>query len=266
MKDVSVVITSYNQRAMLAEAVASVLAQSSPPGEVLICDDASTDDSAAFIGRVEEENPAVIRGLLRSGNVGIAANRSDGLLRARGDFITWLDGDDRFLPEKLRRERELLDMDETCGWAYSQVRHIGGGGEDMGLRYRTPPEGYILDDLVSMLGMAPRNPLIRREVLAKTGYFNGDLELYEDFDFCLRLAVHAKAAYTPETLVEYRIHEGGLHCEDLAKHERALRRLQFHFSRTLCGLSAERRAMLEKSLSRRIDAVLAGADAARRRP
>jgi glycosyltransferase involved in cell wall biosynthesis len=262
---VSVVITSYNQRPLLEEAVASVLAQTVPAGELVICDDASTDDSPAYISNLEEKHPGLVRGVLREVNVGIAANRSEGLRSARGDLITWLDGDDRFLPAKLERETALLAADGSCGWVYSQVRHVDGEGREQGLRYQDPPAGSILGELVSMLGAAPRNPLIRKEVLARTGYFRGDLELYEDFDFCLRLAAASRAAFCPEILVEYRIHDSGLHCENLDRHERALRRIQFHFSRAVTGLSAPERQLLESLLAQRIDTVLADAAAARRR-
>lgn len=259
MNDISVVITSYNQKDLLREAVESVLAQTLQPLEIIVCDDASSDGSAELIAGYEKSSGGIVRGVARAGNVGIAANRSDGLERAEGRFLCWLDGDDHFLPAKLEKERALLDEDEECGWAYSQVHYIDGDGKVLGKRYDHPPRGFVFDEVVSLLGIAPRNPLVRRSLLGRTGLFRGDLELYEDFDLCLRLARFGKTAYCPEVLVEYRVHDRGLHCEELEKHQRALRRLQFGFARLIGDLPRKRRDHLEGKLEARVAVVLAQA-------
>src|SRR5687768_15522377 len=85
---ISVVIPCYNNAAHLAETLASVRAQSRKPLEVIVVDDASTDDSAAVVRGFEGVR---LLGLER--NSGTSLARNTGLFGARGDMVAWLDGD-----------------------------------------------------------------------------------------------------------------------------------------------------------------------------
>ena len=106
---VSVIITSYNQGKYLPDAIESVLKQTSPPYEIIICDDFSTkDNTREIIKEYSNRYPDLITPILQERNLGIAANRNTGFKAASGEYITWLDGDDRFLPRKIERELEVL--------------------------------------------------------------------------------------------------------------------------------------------------------------
>jgi succinoglycan biosynthesis protein ExoO len=97
---VSVLIAAYNAAPFLSRAVASALAQSAPPVEVLIVDDASTDATALVAGALAEQDGRVR--VLRLGvNCGPAAARNAGVAAARGAWIAVLDADDAFLPGRL---------------------------------------------------------------------------------------------------------------------------------------------------------------------
>jgi glycosyltransferase involved in cell wall biosynthesis len=254
-KSVSVVITSYNQKDYLREAIESVLAQTLRPFEIIVCDDASTDGSPELIKGYEVKHNGLLRGVFHTKNIKISGNRTSGVESAKGDLVTWLDGDDRYKPRKLEVEMEALRQDPEAKWAYSQVDIIDENGNRKGVRYDNPPTGYILDTLVSMLGGAPRNQLIYRECIKKIGLFRQDMSLYEDFDFCLRLAKNYKACYCPESLVEYRIHAGGLHTLDRQLHIDNYKRLYINFQDLVAGYPRPRREVLETMLVDRINTI-----------
>ncbi|MBI5739434.1 MAG: glycosyltransferase [Nitrospirae bacterium] len=258
-KLISVVITSYNQREYLREAIESVVNQTFLPCEILVCDDASKDGSQELIKEYEKQYPGLVKGIFHELNLGISGNRSSGLERARGELVTWVDGDDRYKPEKLETELTALLKDPGAGWAYSQVDIIDAGGNRKGARYNSPPAGYILDVLVTMLGSAPRNQMVYLEALKKISFFRHDMTLYEDFDLCLRLAKNYKAVYCPEPQVEYRIHPGGVHNISKQNHIDNYRKLFGNFRMMISDLPVDRRIVLERKLSDRIN-FIAGQD------
>ena len=111
---VSVVIPAYNNAATIAEALRSVAAQSYANGEVIVVDDGSTDALADAV-----RGSGVECRLIRQANAGPAAARNHGIGKARGEWIAFLDGDDVWMPERLRIQFELVrqypDAAMVCG-------------------------------------------------------------------------------------------------------------------------------------------------------
>src|ERR687890_856397 len=92
---VSVVIPCYNQAHFLGEAIESVLAQSYPRFEIIVVDDGSTDDTS----KVAARHPG--GRYVYQNNQGVSAARNSGLARSEGEYVVFLDADDRLLPEAL---------------------------------------------------------------------------------------------------------------------------------------------------------------------
>ncbi len=101
---VSAIVTTYNYGRFVREAIDSVLSQTTPPSEIIVIDDGSTDDTPAVLARVD--NPLVK--VVRTKNQGIGAARNEGLRRAAGDFVAFLDADDRWRPQKLEWQTEMM--------------------------------------------------------------------------------------------------------------------------------------------------------------
>lgn len=188
--EISCVIVSYNNGKLLDEAIMSVVNQTRPADEIIVADDGSTDGSRQLIETVSRRYPN-IKPVFRERNLGVSANRDLAIRDARGDFITWLDGDDYFLPTKIEAEAEALRQ-HTGVIAYSDVRIIDRSMN----RVRTPA---IAD--FSVLGapdrvrwllrrtrQLPRSMLIPKEVHVRIGGYNHSLWTYEDWDYILRLA------------------------------------------------------------------------------
>src|SRR5947207_15526114 len=94
---VTTIIPVHNRPRLLGEAVASVLAQTYRPIEIIIVDDGSTDDTPAVVDAMAARHPSVVRAIHQP-NAGPGAAREAGRRMARGEFIQYLDSDDGLLP------------------------------------------------------------------------------------------------------------------------------------------------------------------------
>lgn len=210
---ITVMMPCYNNAEFIEGSVRSVLTQSiDQPYELLIVDDASSDDS---IDRIKAFGDARIRLITNSENQGISRVRNQLLGEARGTYLTSLDGDDLYLDEhKLAREWDVL-----CGSTnpqrtvvYSDIRWIDGDGERMLEASSIAPamEGILYQAILDRRVMIPRDFLLSAELARGVGGFDEELPIYEDWDYKLRLAQKATFRYTGEIGIGYRRHGSGL--------------------------------------------------------
>jgi glycosyltransferase involved in cell wall biosynthesis len=204
---VTVVIPTFNRAALLVEAVDSVLRQSYPDFEVVVCDDGSTDDTAA---RVRTLGPRVrYMELPHAGRPGAPRNR--GIEAARGELVAFLDDDDLWETEKLARQIELMDR-EGMTLVYTDRRRLFSEGSPSELAVSPSPASpdRLLD--VVLQGHFPSvcTLLVRRALLEQINGFDESLATGEDLDLWLRLAPIAYAGRVPEPLVLVRRQPGSL--------------------------------------------------------
>ncbi len=207
---ISVIVTSYNQKAYLAEALDSLLAQTNLPFEIIVCDDGSTDGSREMIRAYAGAHPGLFVLVFQPENLGVTRNRNSGLARARGDYITTLDGDDAYAPEKLEKELGKA-LSTGAGMVYSGVAYIDGSGRTTGLRYRgRMRQGDLFEDVATLSYPHPREIMIRRDCLEAAGLQDERFPINEDFEWVIRLAGFFEFAAVNQTLVYHRIHDKGL--------------------------------------------------------
>ena len=118
---VSVIVPVHNRPSLVREAVASVLAQTHRPLEILLVDDGSTDETPSVLAAVAAEHPEIR--VLRQANAGPGAARELGRVHASGEFIQYLDSDDLLLPGKLERQVAGLRAHPECGVSYGWTRY-----------------------------------------------------------------------------------------------------------------------------------------------
>lgn len=123
---VSVVMPAYNCESVLAESVASVLAQTFRNWELVIVDDASTDKSFSVAQAIASRDDR-IRVIRLSTNGGVANARNQGMNAARGQYLAFLDSDDLWLPEKLRAQLEFMQRHEI-GFSFTRYRRFRAKG------------------------------------------------------------------------------------------------------------------------------------------
>jgi len=122
-------MTSYNQEKYIGEAVQSVLTQTLKPYEIIISDDCSTDETQKILKEYELKYPNLIKVYYQPVRLGITKNKNFIINKIQGDYVTWLDGDDRFYPQKLEKEIELLQQHPEAEMVFSNVRAIDQSGK-----------------------------------------------------------------------------------------------------------------------------------------
>ena len=219
----SVITIFLDEERFLVEAVESVLAQTSPHWELLLCDDGSTDRSSEISRDYARRHPDRIHYLEHPGheNRGMSATRNLGLAHARGEFVAFLDGDDVWLPDKLARQVELLDRNPGAAMVYGpSVLWHGWSGDpadtardvlrQLGVRPDRMYRGQtILGRTLRGLGEPPTTcgALIRREAVDRVGGFeNAFRGLHEDQAFFSKLFLHHDIFVMSESLDLYRQH------------------------------------------------------------
>lgn len=203
---VSTIIPVFNRPAMLREAVASVLAQTYRPIEIIIVDDGSSDETADVGDALAREHGGIVR-TIHIANGGPGRAREAGRALARGEFVQYLDSDDVLLPRKFELQAAALRERSDCGAAYGWTRERDAAGIRTSLpRKRTGEriETMFPSMLTSRWWDTP-TPLYRASILDVAGAWT-DLRAEEDWEYDCRIAAQGvRLAYVPEWLCEIRV-------------------------------------------------------------
>src|SRR5215212_6268835 len=124
---VSVVIPCYNQAHFLGEAIESVLSQRYTDVEVIVVDDGSQDDTQGVASSYAARDPRVR--LVRQNNRGLAGARNRGLAESRGEYVVFLDSDDRLAEGALEVGVRELEANPDCAFVSGHYRPISADGE-----------------------------------------------------------------------------------------------------------------------------------------
>jgi glycosyltransferase involved in cell wall biosynthesis len=197
--EVSVIIPTYNRRAMLLEAIDSVLAQSNQSFELIVIDDGSTDGTAEQLTRLAQ---AIRFERIRHCGPGAARNR--GVALASAPLIAFLDSDDLWAPTKLERQLAFMNANPDC--AISQTNEIwirNGRRVNPGLRHRKRSGDIFIDSLRTCL-ISMSATMMRTELFRSLRGFDENMLAAEDYDLWLRILVDHEAGLLDEPLVTRR--------------------------------------------------------------
>jgi glycosyltransferase involved in cell wall biosynthesis len=210
---ISCVITSFNQKETLKEAIESVIGQGSVVDEILIADDASTDGSQDAIRSFSLDDERIVP-IFRGTNLGVSANRDLALRQAKNALVTTLDGDDLFSPGKI--DREFQKMQKTRAQiVFSDIEVLR---EDEGVEELQSLDEFAalsaeerLAWIVERRGAIPRDMLMDREAVVSAGGYKHGLKRYEDWDLKIRLAAgDLRWTYSAGIGTVYRVSRKGL--------------------------------------------------------
>src|SRR5215218_3667934 len=201
---VSVVIPCYNQAHFLPEAIQSVLTQSYTDFELIVVDDGSQDDTAEVTSRYAEEDSRVR--LIEQQNRGLAGARNRGLAQSVGEYVVFLDSDDRLLDEALEVGVRELHAHPECAFVSGQFEAIAADGSPFWRPYEPPVErdGYVM--LLQYCFGMPAVVMYRRWVFEEVGGFDGSVDAAADWDLYLRIARRFPIYHHGEVVAEYRQH------------------------------------------------------------
>lgn len=219
---VSVIVPAYNAAEHIAQALESVRAQTAEDWEIVVCDDGSSDDTAAIATRFGEPFGERVRVIRSAHNEGLACARNRAIEQAKGKLLALLDSDDVWLPNYLERQLQLLDEGER---EHGRIGIVSCNAYLRDANGRLPGTyadrfGYAENVGVErLLDISPIfiSAVIPREALDEVGPFATDLRSCEDLDLWIRLV---EAGYsvvsTREPLVVYRLSPGQLSAQPVA--------------------------------------------------
>ena len=198
---VSVIIPCYNGEAYLEEAIESALAQTYQPVEIIVVDDGSTDGSPAVAHRFPVR-------YLRQYNRGLTETRNRGIRESRGEYLVFLDADDRLRPEAIETGiTAMLERPECAMVVGDHVFVSEDGGHLRASRKRclvaSHYEALLRSNFIEMISSV----LFRRSVVEEVGAFDTGLRVAEDYELYLRIARNYPICCHRSVVAEYRIHQ-----------------------------------------------------------
>ena len=204
---VSVVMPTFNRAEYLRDAIASVRAQTFEDWELIVVDDGSGDETRALL-QSERDRRVTVVFCTHTGNPGVVRNR--GIALARGKYVAFLDSDDRWREDKLKRQLAVMASAPARRWSYTAVRRIDGAGgafAHAGAPW-VPCSGAILEQVLSISAQIA-TPTVMAEVafVRELGGFDERLKFSEDYDLWARMALHSEVSVDAEPSADVRSHD-----------------------------------------------------------
>src|SRR5215216_6363380 len=205
---VSVVIPCYNQARFLGEAIRSVLCQGYTDLEIIVVDDGSEDGTEEVASGYAKEDPRVR--LIKQENRGLAAARNRGLAEAGGEYVVFLDSDDRLVSGALEVGVRELEAHPGCAFVSGICRKITADGSIVPgwEQFRVRDDPYL--ELLRSCPVYVPAVMYRRFVFEAVGNFDTSFKAAEDYDLYYRV-LERFPVYCHDTLVaEIRRHEANM--------------------------------------------------------
>ena len=251
---VSALMLTFNHEPFIGEAIEGFLMQKTDfPCELVIAEDCSTDDTRAVIRKYWERDPDRIQVLLNRTNIGGRRSSARAYGRCRGQYVTYLDGDDFWTsPDRLQRQADLLDAHPDYALCFHSVKMIwqDGSREVTVFRPRDIKDSYTLEDLLEYNFIGSCSAMYRKGVFGKHPPWHFVMPV-GDWSRHVLHALHGRIGYIDEPMGMYRQHSGGMYSgtEITGRLRLAIEMLR----RFRCCLGADYRAVLDRSLCSHYD-------------
>jgi len=232
--NISVVIPVYNRPNKIRRALDSVLKQSYSPGEIVVTDDGSSDETAGILEDYHRCHPEVLHVFQHRENRGVSAARNTAIKQASGDWIALLDSDDEWWPHKLERQveyhrkhRELKVFQCNEVWYRNEVRV---NKRDKHQKH----SGQFFVHALKLCLVTSSATLVHRSVFQDIGYFDTSFPACEDYDFWLRVLVKYPVGLLDEPLMNrYSGHADQLSSRFWGMDRWRVRAMEKHLNSTL---------------------------------
>ncbi len=217
--NISVVIPSYNRLNTLPQAIDSVLSQTLSAHEIIVIDDGSSDGTSEFI---QQHYPNIT--LITQNNAGVSHARNQGIKRASGDWIAFLDSDDTWFKHKLATQIQAIQQQPESVLCHCDEHWIRNGKRVNPMNKHRKQGGWIFEHCLPLCAMSPSAVLIQRQLFNKVGLFDESLPACEDYDLWLRICSQYPVLYVDQALLE----KTGGHDDQLSRKHWGMDRFRLH--------------------------------------
>ncbi|MGD1805914.1 glycosyltransferase [Dapis sp. BLCC M126] len=198
---ISVIIPAYNAEKTIQETIESVINQSFSDWELIVVNDGSQDRTVEVVDQIKDPRIKVFS----YPNTGVSASRNRGFDKSVGEFISFLDADDLWTPDKLESQLNALCSHPEVAVAYSWTDYIDESGHFLFPGQHATLNGKIYSQiLVKFFLENGSNMLVRREAFLKVGGFKEALFMGEDWECCISLAKEYEFVAVPRPQILYR--------------------------------------------------------------
>lgn len=233
MNTISVVIPAYNSAAFILDALTSVERQTEKPLEVIVTDDASTDETISIVENFFAAHPHILGSLLRNPHAGAGENRNRGIAKAQGTWIAFLDSDDVWHPKKIETVCQRINQQPSVDlWCHSYESDSLSKKQKYLLYRSFNPQKTLFLNLYRNNIFLTSAVTVRRSFLQKSGGFDNSFPCAQDYDLWFRLALAGcQAGFIEDVLVSYRVRGGNIssHPEKMLADELAIERKNVSF-------------------------------------
>lgn len=208
----SVLMPNYNHSKYIGEALTAILEQSYKPDEIIIIDDASTDESIGIIRKFVEQNP-IVRLIVNKKNLGVVHNLNKLLELAKGDYVYFAAADDKILPGFFEKSMNLLQKYPSAGLCSALSLIIDEESRNRGLHPSliiSGKECFLLPEQASSIlrkkgpWMMGNAAILKRKALIDSGGYIPELHSFSDGFIYQVVALKHGACFVPEPLVCWR--------------------------------------------------------------
>lgn len=179
-------------------AINSVLSQNYSHYEIIVVDDGSSDDTYELLLPIINTNKIKY---LKQNNLGVSAARNLGAKNATGDYIAFLDSDDEWLPNKLKKQNDYLNSFPNLKIVYTDELWIRNGNKVNQKAIHKKSGGQIFSACVQQCLIAPSSVLIEKALFYSLGGFDENFVVCEDYDLWLKISSLYEIGFIPEPLI-----------------------------------------------------------------
>ena len=216
---VSVIIPTFNRAGMVLRAVSSVVRQSYPHWEIVLVDDGSTDETSQVIEWYRKrclddgniDNACKIKVVKLLENLGVAKARNQAIAHSSGEWIAFLDSDDKWLPEKLEKQIELAMLQPELGLIHHDEIWIRHGVREEREQEDQKSGGNVFEQCLNNGMISLSTAIVRRSLLVDMQGLDENFQVCDDYDLLLKITSLYPVGFMPAALaIRYEGHSDQL--------------------------------------------------------
>ncbi len=252
MINISVIIPVFNREKKISRAINSVLDQTYKPLEIIVVDDGSIDKTAnilrSYSGKIK---------VIHQKNSGVSAARNNGIKNSSGEWISLLDSDDEWLPNKLQLEVDYINKNPNIKILQTEEIWIRNGKQINPKKYHKKKAGDIFKKSLELCLVSPSAVIFKRSLFDEIGDFDEKLPVCEDYDYWLRTSLK----YPVGLVNEFGIKKYGGHSDQLSQKYWGMDRFRIQSLEKLLDnelLDNAKKKLVLKTLLKKLDILMIG--------